>query len=96
MTAASTAAATVAPLPPRLLPPSLPPPAPLEEVQRYVITGEQYNYDSETSTEVRIEVSGTSYALETNGLLTVVRVRAVDEEGNALSKPSNTVEISGT
>jgi len=69
---------------------------PLEEVQRYVITGEQYNYDSETSTEVRIEVSGTSYALETNGLLTVVRVRAVDEEGNALSKPSNTVEISGT
>jgi hypothetical protein len=68
----------------------------LEEVQRYVITGEQYNYDSETSSQVRIEVSGIAYALETNGLRTLVRVRAVDEEGNALSKPSNTVEIPGT
>ncbi len=69
---------------------------PLEEVQRYVITGEQYNYDSETSTQIRIEVSGTVYAIETNGLRTLVRVRAVDEEGTALSKPSNTVEIPGT
>lgn len=68
----------------------------IEEVQRYVITGEQHNYDSETSTQIRIEVSGTTYALETNGLQTVVRVRAIDEEGNALSKPSNAIEISGT
>jgi hypothetical protein len=69
---------------------------PIEEVQRYVITGEQFSHDSETSIEIRIEVSGTTYALETNGLRTLVRVRAVDDDGEPLSKQSNTVEIFGT